>query len=297
MGIRLRNVCKVYPDGTEALRDITLELDKGVFGLLGPNGAGKSTLMKIITTVLRKTSGTINVFGHDLEQNLEKVRTLTGYLPQDYGLYGNLTAAEFLDYICLFYQLYDREVRQRLVTALLAEVDLLQHGNQPLHTYSGGMKRRLGIAQALINRPRLLVVDEPTAGLDPEQRVKFRALLRDLLLEDEERVVILSTHIVNDVSALCSRTAILDKGRLLYNGAVDSLLQRAEGKVWEVTAQELSVRSIEKQVRVISSRVGGPDCVRVKYVADTPLPDSRSVEPQLEDAYMCLLERSRSNDD
>lgn len=296
VGVQIINLNKIYPDGTKALEDINLNIERCILGLLGPNGAGKSTLMKILTTVLSKTKGIVKVFEHDVDRDREKIRALIGYLPQEYGLYNNLTAVEFLDYIGLFYQISSSRVRKRKITCLLDKVNLLQAKGKMLGTYSGGMKRRLGIAQALLNDPKVLIVDEPTAGLDPEERIKFRNLLRDLLIEDKDRVVILSTHIVSDITALCSRVAILNKGRLVYDGMIERLLQATEGRVWELRTGQSAVKDIECRVNIINSKVESLDSVYIRYVSDDPIGDSQMAVPELEDAYMYLLGKGNGNE-
>ena len=293
MGLTLciENVSKTYKGNVHALNEITLDINSGILGLLGPNGAGKSSLMRILATITKPTSGRVRWNDEDTAQSPDGLREVLGYLPQDFGVYPNLTAIEFLEYMAAIKGLYSSHAARRIVE-LLDLVNLSDARKRPLGGFSGGMKQRVGIAQALLNNPRLLIVDEPTAGLDPEERVRFRNLLSEL---SGERIVILSTHIVSDVEATATHIAILSHGRLLIQGSPESMLRSVEGKVWEwtVSASELSDL---KQRYNISSSVRRSDGVKVRACADIlPSASAQPVTPGLEDAYLSILAASRSN--
>jgi ABC-2 type transport system ATP-binding protein len=280
---------KQYRGGNWALKDVTLSLGPGVLGLLGPNGAGKSTLMRILATITPPTEGRATWNGQDIQREPDGLRATLGYLPQDFGVYPNLNAQEFLEYIAAAKGLDARAARRR-IDDLLQLVNLVEARKRPLAGFSGGMRQRVGIAQALLNDPRLLIVDEPTAGLDPEERVRFRNLLSDL---SGERIVILSTHIVSDVEATATRIALIDKGRLVACSAPEELLERALGKVWEwvMPSAELQAR---KEGLLISGTLRRSDGVRVRAVAaEPPVPQAEAVAPNLEDAYLMHMAASR----
>src|SRR5450755_953940 len=230
LNLSIENVSKRYGSGNWALRNFTLQLGPGVLGLLGPNGAGKTTLMSILATITRATEGKVTWNGSDLAANPDALRAVLGYLPQDFGVYPNLNAVEFLQYLAAVKGL-DVSASRKRIDELLNLVNLTDVRKRPLGGYSGGMRQRIGIAQALLNDPQLLIVDEPTAGLDPEERLRFRNLLSEL---SGERIVILSTHIVSDIEAVASGIAIMAQGELLAHGAPESLLTRLNGQVWEV---------------------------------------------------------------
>lgn len=289
MSIEIKKLSKIYPNGTKAVNNIDLKISKGMIGLLGPNGAGKTTLMKILTGILRKTKGEVIIYSKNIEEDRETIRTLTGYLPQQYGLYENLNAIEFLDYIGLFYNMKDSKQRQKRIKYLLERVNLANVSKKKLNSYSGGMKRRLGIAQALLNNPKLLIVDEPTAGLDPEEKIKFRNLLRDLLIEDKERIIILSTHIVNDITALCSEIAVLNNGKLVYRGNIEELNSMAEGKVWGINTKQTSLKNMEKQFKIIDNNVLNDDDVYLKILSNSQPEGAKKLKPELEASYVWLL--------
>lgn len=278
-------VSKRYGTGIWGLREFNLSLKPGVLGLVGPNGAGKSTLMRILATITKPTSGKIIFDGIDLLQNPDQIREVLGYLPQDFGIYPNLNAVEFLEYLAAIKGLAGRSASQR-VDELLKLVNLGEVRNQPLGGYSGGMKQRIGIAQALLNDPRLLIVDEPTVGLDPEERIRFRNLLSDL---SGDRIVILSTHIVSDVEASATRIAVIRKGRLLIDAMPEELLQEVEGKVWEWIVPSEDLPSV-KQRYVVSGTVRHLDGVEVRIIsASRPDENASLTPPRLEDAYLHLL--------
>src|SRR5579883_2749125 len=234
MTIAMRGLTKTYRGRVQALRGIDLTIQNGMFGLLGPNGAGKTTLMRILAGILRPTAGSLTIGGVDCatERGRTAVKRMLGYLPQELGMYPDLSAREFLDYIGILKGLTDGKARRRRVDDLLELVSLTDVANRKIKTFSGGMKRRVGIAQALLNDPRLLIVDEPTAGLDPEERIRFRNLLSEL---GGNRTVLLSTHIVEDIAQTCHNLAIMKSGIVVFQGTTEELTNEARGKVWIVT--------------------------------------------------------------
>jgi ABC-type multidrug transport system ATPase subunit len=282
--LSIRSLGKRYPGGTVGLSDFSLEAGEGVLGLLGPNGAGKSTLMSILATVTRPTSGTFFWEGKDAVADPLPLRRQLGYLPQDFGVYERLTAREFLMYLGRLKGLSGVELSRR-VQQLLELTNLHGAADRRLGGYSGGMRQRVGIAQALLGEPKLVIVDEPTVGLDPEERVRFRNLLSEIA---QNRVVILSTHIVSDVEAVASHIAVIRQGRLVTQTTPEDLLKRATGRVF--TAVVASERLAEAQHRVhVSNLIRRADGVHVRFVANgsgATLPDARPVEPSLEDAYL-----------
>jgi ABC-2 type transport system ATP-binding protein len=285
----VEGVSKQYKGKVWGLKDVRLSLEPGILGLVGPNGAGKSTLMRILATITRPTEGRVTWNGVDIVREPNAVRTVLGYLPQDFGVYPNLNAVEFLTYIAAVKGLDGRAARQR-IDELLQVVNLVDARKRPLGGYSGGMKQRVGIAQALLSDPQLLIVDEPTAGLDPEERVRFRNLLSDL---SGERIVILSTHIVSDVEAAATQIALIRQGRLLRCGAPEAMLRGVEGKVWEWTVASAELTEL-RQHHLISSAIRHSDGVEVRALADgPPHPGARAVSPRLEDAYLCFISSSR----
>jgi ABC-2 type transport system ATP-binding protein len=288
VNLSIRNVSKQYRHDSWGLRDFSLELGAGVLGLLGPNGAGKSTLMRILATVTEQTEGVVTWNGVDITGNPDHLRQVLGYLPQDFGVYPNLNAREFLEYMAAIKGL-DGESTRRRIDELLQIVNLVDSARRPLGGYSGGMKQRVGIAQALLNDPQLLIVDEPTAGLDPEERVRFRNLLADL---SGERIVILSTHIVSDVEATATSIAIINKGQRITHAAPETILQAVEGKVWTwaVSSEEFAKL---KQSHLISSTARRCDGVHVRVVSERePNTDAEPVPPRLEDAYLYHVQRA-----
>jgi ABC-type multidrug transport system ATPase subunit len=280
--LAIERVSKVYGGKTWALRDFSLDLGPGILGLLGPNGAGKSTLMRILATITQATSGTVTWNGADTARSPDAVRTVLGYLPQDFGVYPNLNAVEFLEYLAAAKGL-DRHSACRRIEELLAVVNLVEVRKRPLGGYSGGMKQRLGIAQALLNDPQLLIVDEPTAGLDPEERARFRTLLSELA---GARVVILSTHIVSDVEACATSIALISQGRLVTHDAPEALLRSVEGQVWEWVIPSAQLPAVRQRYPT-SSAIHRSYGVQVRLVAaNSPGAGAVQASPTLEDAYL-----------
>jgi ABC-2 type transport system ATP-binding protein len=279
------NVTKAYRGGTRGVDGVTLRLEAGLVGLLGPNGAGKSSMMRIAATVTRPTSGQLLFDGKDAVARPDLLRRSLGYLPQDFGVYPHLTAREFLAYLAAVKGMPARVARRR-IGELLEVLDLAGAGRRPLGKYSGGMLRRVGIAQALLADPRVLIVDEPTAGLDPEQRVLFRNLLADLA---GDRVVLMSTHIVSDLESVASDIAIMAGGRLLLRGSPQDLLRQAEGRVWELTAAPGAVAQLRDR-HLVSRMVRTSAGARVRVLAPAPpAPDAVPAAPDLEDAYLAII--------
>ncbi|HSL45044.1 MAG TPA: ABC transporter ATP-binding protein [Anaerolineales bacterium] len=285
MVMNIQNVSKQYNNRHWGLRDFSLELGPGVLGLLGPNGAGKSTLMRILATITKATSGTVMWNGRDIARSPDELRAVLGYLPQDFGVYPNLTAIEFLEYMATIKGLDAKSARRR-IDELLQVANLVEAAKRPLGGYSGGMKQRVGIAQALLNDPQLLIVDEPTVGLDPEERVRFRNLLSDL---SGERIVILSTHIVSDVEATATHIVLINQGKLLCESSPEDLLKQLENKVWEWTVSSDELVHL-KQRHIVSGTIRRSDGVQVRVVSeDKPEATARNASPNIEDAYLYFV--------
>ena len=285
MQLNIQSVTKQYNKQVCGLRDFSLQPGAGVLGLLGPNGAGKSTLMRILATITLPSSGTVTWNGVDIVRQPNELRQVLGYLPQDFGVYPNLSAVEFLEYIAAMKGLSPGSARSR-IDELLQLVNLTEAARRPLGGYSGGMKQRVGIAQALLNDPQLLIVDEPTVGLDPEERVRFRQLLSEL---SGERLVILSTHIVSDVEATATAIAIVANGQLIQHGSPEFILKKAEGKVWKWLAPISQMTDIKKNHLLSGSiRHGEQTLVRV-VAAERPCAEAEPVAATLEDAYLACL--------
>jgi ABC-type multidrug transport system ATPase subunit len=290
MQVSIEQVSKQYTREVWGIRDFTLEIEPGVLGLLGPNGAGKSTLMTMLATITRPTQGRISWDGVDIQETPDAVRSVLGYLPQDFGVYPHLTAVEFLDYMAALKGL-DAEDADRRINELLDLVNLGEVRHRPIGGYSGGMKQRVGIAQALLNDPELLIVDEPTAGLDPEERVRFRNLLSDL---SGERIVILSTHIVSDVEAVATHIALIRQGHLVRDALPETLLRAVEGKVWTWVVPSSELPAL-RQRAIVGSTAHRSDGVHARVVAeDKPGLDAVPAEPTLEDAYLYFIDQDEA---
>jgi len=288
MQLTISHVSKQYRRGFWGLRDFDLELGPGVIGLLGPNGAGKSTLMRMLATITQPTEGTVKWNDTDIVKSPNTLRAVLGYLPQDFGVYPNLTGLEFLEYMAAIKGLDAKSARRR-VDELLVVVNLVHAAKRPLGGYSGGMKQRIGIAQALLNDPQLLIVDEPTVGLDPEERVRFRNLLSDL---SGERIIILSTHIVSDVEATATEIVVVNHGRKLQHAAPEKLLQLLEGQVWQWIIPSTELLAL-KQKHIISGTVRRADGVQVRVVSESaPSPEAQPIAPSLEDVYLHLVSQN-----
>ncbi len=290
MQIEIHHLNKVYRGGVHALNDLDLTIPSGMFGLLGPNGAGKTTLMRILAGILRPTSGSLRVgpFDGNSEQGRTAIKRVLGYLPQDLGVYPDLSAREFLDYIAILKGMDDRKTRQQRIAYLLETVSLADVAHRKLKTFSGGMKRRIGIAQALLNDPQLLIVDEPTAGLDPEERIRFRNLLSELA---GDRTVLLSTHIVEDIAQTSRNLAIMKQGRVIFQGTTFDLLREAQGKVWMITTEGAKPEGNFTVVATMHLGTG----VQYRVVGDlSPRAGAVPIEPTLEDSYVWLMREQRA---
>jgi len=285
LNLDINDLGKVYKGNVWGLRNFSLSVGSGVLGLVGPNGAGKSTLMRILATVTKPTEGSASWNGTDVTKSPDEVRKVLGYLPQDFGIYPNLNAIEFLTYLAAARGIAGKPARTR-INQLLELVNLVDARTRRLGSLSGGMRQRVGIAQALLNDPKLLIVDEPTAGLDPEERIRFRNLLSEL---SGDRIVILSSHIVSDIEAAATSIAIINKGRLLMHASPEELLRSVEGEVWEVVIASSELTEL-KRTHVVGSTTRTGEGVRVRVVGErAPGAEARRVMPTLEDAYLRLL--------
>ncbi|HFL3546729.1 TPA: ABC transporter ATP-binding protein [Clostridioides difficile] len=268
----------------QALDNINLEIDSGMFGLLGRNGAGKTTFMRILATLLSKTEGSIHMCGVPIE-NTKEIRNMVGYLPQDFSMYPNMTVYKAMDYLAVLSDIPLRK-RRKIIAKLLSKVNLTNYQNVKVKSLSGGMNRRLGIAQALIHNPRVLIVDEPTAGLDPEERIRFRNLLCEIA---NDRIVILSTHIVGDIEATCENVAILNSGKVIYNGSTEALAKLAEGKVYSIEVDKKDIENIKSRFIVIGMLThGGKSILRI-ISDDKPFETAVNCNPTIEDGYMLIM--------
>lgn len=286
MELKIQSLSKRYPNGVQALRDVSLTIPAGMYGLLGPNGAGKSTLMRTLATLQEADSGSATLDGLDILKDKDEVRKLLGYLPQEFGLYPKVTAVEMLDHLALLKGIRKSQDRRAVVESLLRKTNLHEARNRNLGTFSGGMKQRFGIAQALIGEPKLIIVDEPTAGLDPEERVRFHNLLSEI---GEHVVVILSTHIVSDVSDLCQQMAILFNGAVTFAGEPLPLVEAMRGRTWKRFVEKGDLARFQSQFEVISTRkLAGKTLIHVH--SREPLSDGFSpVEPELADVYFYAM--------
>ena len=291
--LSIRDLSKTYPGGVRALRGVSLDIPQGMFGLIGPNGAGKSTLMKILATLLEPDSGSAHLDSLDLIADKDATRRLLGYLPQEFGVYPKMSALDLLSHLAVMKGILNRGERKDLVEGLLKQTNLWEFRKQALGTYSGGMKQRFGIAQALLANPQLIIVDEPTAGLDPTERNRFLNLLSAI---GRNVVVILSTHIVDDVSELCSRMAIINNGELLFQGVPAQAIDELKDRVWrKVVSTDEERAEIEASIHVISAHlVGGLHELRV-YAESSPGDGFTMAEANLEDVYFLNLSRHQNN--
>lgn len=288
--LRLVGVTHIYPNGTKALDNATLDIPKGMFGLLGPNGAGKSTLMRCIATLQTPSTGTIQFGDIDVVQQPEKLRMTLGYLPQDFGVYPRVSALDLLDHLAVLKGLGNKGERKDTVETLLNQVNLWSVRKKAVAGFSGGMRQRFGIAQALIGNPSLIIVDEPTAGLDPEERNRFNNLLSEI---GENVVVILSTHIVDDVADLCSRMAIIVNGKIVELGAPAELIQGLSGQVWRRTIPKAALPQYQSRMNVISTRLRGGQTVIHVAANAAPEAEFEPIAGGLEDFYFATLAATR----
>jgi len=289
MDLRIEHLSKTYGNGTRALNDVSLTIPRGMFGLLGPNGAGKSTLMRILATLQEADSGSARLGDIDVLRDKDSVRRTLGYLPQEFGLYPKVTAENLLDHFAVLKGITDRDERRRIVDALFEQTNLQGARRQQLGAYSGGMRQRFGIAVALLGKPGLIIVDEPTAGLDPAERVRFLNLLAEL---GENSVVILSTHIVDDVSDLCSRMAIIDRGEIRLEAEPASAIADLSGKIWQRAVDRGELAEFQRTHSVVSTKLaGGKTVVRI-FAESPPSPEFEPATATLEDVYFAALRRA-----
>ena len=290
MSIIIKNLNKIYPNGNHALKDINLEIPSGMFGLLGPNGAGKSTFMRILVALMEPTSGEIEMYGCNLLKERREVRRILGYLPQDFRFFAKYKVAEFLDYAARLSGMNNNKARKKAVADMLEKVGLYEVRERYAANLSGGMKRRLGIAQALIHEPKVIIVDEPTTGLDPEERIRFRNLLTQVSSNDT--TIILSTHIVGDVSISCNNMALLNKGEISFRGSPEEMLKRAEGKVWRLCVNDKEYNAINQKYPIIAT-IPKDDMWDIQVVADKfDEYEAENMPPNLEHAYVYFMEKN-----
>jgi ABC-2 type transport system ATP-binding protein len=286
MILKIENLSKQYANGVHALNNVSLTIDKGMFGLLGPNGAGKSSLMRTLSTLQDADSGTAFLGDLDVLKQKEEVRKVLGYLPQEFGVYPRTSANDLLNHLAVLKGFTVGSVRQEIVDHLLQKVNLYEHRKKAVSSFSGGMRQRFGIAQCLIGNPRLVIVDEPTAGLDPGERNRFYNILSEI---GENVIVILSTHIVQDVRELCTQMAIMDKGRVLFSGNTDDALAQIKGKVWEKKIDKHDLAALQNEMKVISNKlVGGKPLVHV-FSHQHPGNGFTAAEENLEDVFFAKL--------
>lgn len=291
MQLTISNLSKTYSNGVKAINDINLTIGPGMFGLLGPNGAGKSSLMRTIATLQEPDQGQILFNGINGLENKQAIREQLGYLPQEFGVYPKISATDLLDHIAVLKGIANAGERKDLVKDLLSKVNLYDVRKKNVSEFSGGMKQRFGIAQALIGAPNLIIVDEPTAGLDPGERNRFHNLLSEIA---ENKIVILSTHIVQDVIELCNDMAVINKGNLLYKGSPDNAIATIKDKVWEKVVSKTELPALEQSYTVISNKlIAGKPFIHA--YSETPLPDFARVTPTLEDAYFYFINVTSKN--
>ena len=287
--LEVQNISKIYPNGTKALDNVSLSLSNGMYGLLGANGAGKSSLMRTIATLQAPSSGRILFNGEDIYTNPDAVRNVLGYLPQEFGVYPKTSAVELLHHIAILKGLLDKKSRSSQIERLLHQTNLWEHRKKHVHTYSGGMRQRFGIAQALLGNPKIIIVDEPTAGLDPEERHRFLNLLSKI---GENIIVILSTHIVADIYNLCSNMAVLDRGKLVVHGNPTALVNTLDGKIWRKTISDDELDQYRSSHQVISTKLtAGNTQIHVK-AERSPGNDFEAISPTLEDFYFSMVSSS-----
>ncbi|MDO1449306.1 ABC transporter ATP-binding protein [Rhodocytophaga aerolata] len=285
MTLKITNISKTYPNGVQALKNITLTIPNGMYGLLGPNGAGKSTLMRILATLQEPDEGSVYLGDIDVVNQKDEVRKTLGYLPQEFGVYPKVSAESLLDYFAILKGITTRGARKEIVEALLRQTNLWDVRKQKLGGYSGGMRQRFGVAVALLGNPKLMIVDEPTAGLDPAERVRFLNLLSEL---GENSVVLLSTHIVEDVSELCTHMAIINKGEILHEAEPLKAMEKLTGRIWRRIIQKSALSQLEREHKIISTKLLGGRTVIHVYSEEEPAGFDK-VQPDLEDVYFTTM--------
>ena len=294
MHLTIRDLSKTYPNGIQALKDVSLDVPPGMFGLLGRNGAGKSTLMRILATLQEPDEGSVRLGEIDVLQDKEKVRETLGYLPQSFGFHPRVSAERLLDHFAVLKGLVEPGLRRDVVDSLLRRTNLWDVRRQRLGTFSGGMRQRFGVAVALLGNPRLIIVDEPTAGLDPEERVRFLNLLSEI---GEDSVVMLSTHIVEDVEELCSRLAIIDRGEILFEAEPPRAVEQLRGRIWRRTVSRDELPALEQQRAVISTKLLAGRTIAHVYADTSPGSGFEPVEPDMKDVYFSVMARHHRSTD
>lgn len=286
--IVIKGLSKSYDGKKDALNSLDLVIPNGMFGILGRNGSGKSTLMNIITTILQPSKGTVTINGIEIK-NSQKIRQMIGYLPQDFDFYPNMKVSEVLYYLGFLSKINQKDF-DKYVDLILRKVNLIDYKNKKVKSLSGGMKKRLGIAQAILHDPKVIIVDEPTAGLDPEERVRLRNLLSDLA---ENKIVIISTHIVSDIESTCNRIAILDKGSLVYKGDIPSLIQQSDDHIYEINLSPSELESFRKNDLFITKTQEIENKLKVRFISETKVANAKKVKADFEDAYMYFLKKQQ----
>ncbi|MCO6211141.1 ABC transporter ATP-binding protein [Staphylococcus epidermidis] len=284
--IVIKGLSKSYDGKKDALNSLDLVIPNGMFGILGRNGSGKSTLMNIIATILQPSKGTVTINGIEIK-NLQKIRQMIGYLPQDFDFYPNMKVSEVLYYLGFLSKINQTNF-DKYVDLILRKVNLIDYKNKKVKSLSGGMKKRLGIAQAILHDPKVIIVDEPTAGLDPEERIRLRNLLSDLA---ENKIVIISTHIVSDIESTCNRIAILDKGSLVYKGDIPSLIQQSDDHIYEINLSPSELESFRENDLFITKTQEIENKLKVRFISETKVANAKKVKADFEDAYMYFLKK------
>ena len=284
--IVIKGLSKSYDGKKDALNSLDLVIPNGMFGILGRNGSGKSTLMNIIATILQPSKGTVTINGIEIK-NSQKIRQMIGYLPQDFDFYPNMKVSEVLYYLGFLSKINQTDF-DKYVDLILRKVNLIDYKNKKIKSLSGGMKKRLGIAQAILHDPKVIIVDEPTAGLDPEERVRLRNLLSDLA---ENKIVIISTHIVSDIESTCNRIAILDKGSLVYKGDIPSLIQQSDDHIYEINLSPSELESFRENDLFITKTQEIENKLKVRFISETKVANAKKVKADFEDAYMYFLKK------
>ena len=286
--IVIKGLSKSYDGKKDALNSLDLVIPNGMFGILGRNGSGKSTLMNIIATILQPSKGTVTINGIEIK-NSQKIRQMIGYLPQDFDFYPNMKVSEVLYYLGFLSKINQTDF-DKYVDLILRKVNLIDYKNKKVKSLSGGMKKRLGIAQAILHEPKVIIVDEPTAGLDPEERVRIRNLLSDLA---ENKIVIISTHIVSDIESTCNRIAILDKGSLVYKGDIPSLIQQSDDHIYEINLSPSELESFRENDLFITKTQEIENKLKVRFISETKVANAKKVKADFEDAYMYFLKKQQ----
>jgi len=292
MNLKIENISKTYPNGVQALQDVSLSVSTGMFGLLGANGAGKTTLMRTIATLQEPDKGSISLNGLDVLRQKDEVRKILGFLPQEFGVYPKVTAETMLDHFAVLKGITNKKDRKKLVKSLLHQCNLYEIRKQKLGTFSGGMKQRFGIAQALLGSPKLIIVDEPTAGLDPTERNRFHNILSEI---GENIVVILSTHIVEDVSDLCTQMSIISLGKVVLTGEPRKIIDELKGKIWKKTIKKDEISEYKENFNVISTQLFAGEKIIHVYSETQPDSSFEFIEPDLKDVYFKKLQQEEKN--